>query len=100
MSEPRGFSYKEVVEDLKERIEVALSKLKEAYDLLLITGTPCEVVSCEDCPANEVCKQDIDKVVKHFIDAIIELSSAKRKLGIILAELTGEEWVVSQEVRC
>jgi len=100
MSEPERVSYKEVVADKKERIEAEMSTLWEVHDSITITDTLCEKASCGDCPAREVCRRHIDKAINHIKDAIVELACSRHDIGIISAELTGEEWIVEQEVRC
>jgi len=100
MSEPERVSYKEVVEDFKRRVETAIWALQRTYNYITISGTLCEKVPCKDCPARETCNEHLDRAVNHIRDAIVELASLKRVLSPIITELTGEEWIVEQEMRC
>jgi len=100
MSESKKVTYKEVVEDKKGRIETAMSSLWEVHSNITITDTLCEKASCEDCPAQDTCRRHIDRAINYVRDAIVELTSLKRVLGPIITELTGEEWIVEQEVKC
>jgi len=98
--EPREVTYKEVVEDLKRRVEIAISTLWKVHNNITMSNALCGKTSCKNCPALEMCYIYLDKAINRIKNAIVDLASLKRELGYIVAELTGEEWVVSQEVKC
>jgi len=100
MSEPEMVLYKEVVEGFRKRVKTAILTLWKAHDGITISGTACEKALCKDCPALEVCREHLDKAIRHIRDAAVELGFLKHELGYILTELTGKEWIVEQEVRC
>jgi len=100
MSEPERISYKDVVKDLKRRVETAISTLWRVHDNITMSDSLCERTSCKNCPARETCYIYLDKAIARVKNVIVDLASLKRELGYIIAELTGEEWVVSQEVKC
>jgi len=98
--EPERVSYKDVVKDLKRRVETAISTLWRVHDSITISNALCGETSCKDCPARETCYIYLGKAINRIKNVIVDLASLKRELGYIIAELTGEEWVVSQEVKC
>jgi len=100
MPERKRVSYKDVVKDLRRRVKTAILFLWKIHDGITISGTLCEKAPCRDCPAREVCCRHIDRAIRHIKDAIVELACSRHELGYILTELTGEEWIVEQEVRC
>jgi len=100
MSEPREVTYKEVVGDLKRRVETAISTLWRVHNNITMSNTLCGKTSCKNCPARETCYIYLDKAINRIKNVIVDLASLKRELSYIITELTGEEWIVEQEVRC
>jgi len=98
--EPERVSYKDVVEDLKRRVETAISTLWRVHDNITMSDSLCGKTSCKGCPARETCYIYLDKAIARIKNVIVDLASLKRELGYIIAELTGEEWIVEQEVKC
>jgi len=98
--ETEEVSYKDVVKDLRRRAKTAIPTLWKVHDSITITGTRCEEAPCKDCPALGICREHLDKAIGHIRDAIVELGFLEHELGCITTELTGEEWVISQEAKC